>query len=290
MKKRGAAVLITAVVVVGLALAAGKGKLKLSEQPDRAAAQPGAVPGKVEKLATTQESAQGTGSGVAAMEQAAQNHKYLFAFFWKDEDQQTAAMKKVCEAAWKKTADRAQFVTLKITDPSEHAIVKKFELDRAPMPLALAIAPNGAIMGGFPKKFTEDDLLGAFASPCSERSMKALQDGKLVFLCVQNKHTKSNEEAMQGVRQFRADPQYNPATEVVALDPSDAAEAGFLKTLQVDPQSPVAVTVLLVPPGTPVGKFEGAVTKGQIVAKLASAQSGCCPGGKCGPGGCPPKR
>ena len=29
---------------------------------------------------------------------------------------------------------------------------------RAPMPLVLAIAPNGAIMGGFPTKFTEEAL------------------------------------------------------------------------------------------------------------------------------------
>ncbi len=32
-----------------------------------------------------------------------------------------------------------------------------------------------------------------------------------------------------------------------------------------------------------VGTFSGEVTKEQLVAKLKSAQSGCCPGGKCGP-------
>ena len=46
----------------------------------------------------------------------------------------------------------------------------------------------------------------------------------------------------------------------------------------------------MAPPGTVVGKFDGAVTKNELVAKLASAQSACGPGGKCGPGGCGPKK
>ena len=158
------------------------------------------------------------------------------------------------------------------------------------MPLVLAIAPTGAATRAFPKKFDEAQLQQAFVSPCTAKCMKAIQDSHLILLCVQNGKTQFNEEAMQGVTEFKADPQYSATTEVVKLNPTDKAEEPFLKALEVDPQTATAVTLLVAPPGSPVARFAGAVTKDQIAAKLASAQSGCCPGGKCGPGGCGPKR
>ncbi|HEY7309212.1 MAG TPA: hypothetical protein VH643_07655 [Gemmataceae bacterium] len=54
------------------------------------------------------------------------------------------------------------------------------------------------------------------------------------------------------------------------------------------------VTVLLAPPGTPLGTFTGAITKEQLIDKLKATKSccpgGCCPGGCCGTNGCGPKR
>lgn len=233
---------------------------------------------------------QGSTDGVTAMRQAAEADKYLFAFFWKTEDAQTTAMRAVFEQAVNKAADRADGVTVNITDPAEKEIVDKFGLERAPMPLVLAIAPNGAITGGFPSELREEALLEAFATPCTEQCMKCLQDGKLVFLCVQNGSTTLNEEAMQGVRDFKADDRFAEATEIVRLDPSDAAEADFLADLQVRPDTKTAVTVFLAPPGMPVAMYEGATNKEELVKTLMTASSSCCPGGSCGPGGCGPKK
>ena len=150
---------------------------------------------------------------MALMEQAAQDNKYFFGFFWKTENEQTTSMKKVFEDAVAKVSKRATGAIVQVTDSAEREIVKKFGLDRAPMPLALAIAPNGAIMGGFPQEFTEEALLNAFGSPSTEKCMKSLQDGKLVLLCVQNASTKSNAEALQGVQDFKAEAQYTGVTE-----------------------------------------------------------------------------
>ena len=86
------------------------------------------------------------------------------------------------DAAMKKTADRANVVAVSVDDLAEKDVVKEYGLERAPMPLVLAIAPNGAITGGFPTKFTEEDLLSAFATPATEQCMKLLQDGNLVLL------------------------------------------------------------------------------------------------------------
>ena len=178
---------------------------------------------------------------------------------------------------------------MNITDSAEKAIVAKFDLSHAPMPLVLAMAPNGAITGGFPTKFEEQQLLDAFATPGTEKVMKPLQDGKLVFVCVQNDKTKSNDAAMQGVRDFKTDARFASATEIVTLDPADKKEASFLTDLQVSAETAEAVTVFVVPPGQAIGKFEGATNKDALVELLSKANTGCGPGG-CGPGGCGPKQ
>jgi hypothetical protein len=233
-------------------------------------------------------SAEASSKGMAAMKRAADSGKYLFLFFSKTDDDQTLAMRKVFDKAMEKVADRAQWIAISATDPSEKAIVDKFDVTRAPMPLVLAMAPNGAITGGFPAKCEEQQLLDAFATPGTEKVMKPIQDGKLVFVCVHNDKTKSNDAAMQGVRDFKNDARFVHATEIVTLDPADKKEAGFLTALRVSADTPVAVTVFVVPPGQAIGKWEGATNKDALVELLSKANTGCDPGG-CGPGGCAPK-
>jgi hypothetical protein len=227
--------------------------------------------------------------GAAAMEKAAKDNKYLFIFFSNGQDAQTRAMKGVFQTAMANMTDRADSVAIQVADPAEKPIVDKFGARGAPMPLVLAIAPTGAATRAFPKQFDEAQFQQAFVSPGTAKCMKVIMDRHLILICVQNGKTQFNQEAMQGVEAFKADPQYAPVTEVVMLDPTDKAEQPFLKALQVDARTPTAITLLVTPPGAPVATFVGAVTKEQIAAKLASAQSGCCPGGNCGPGGCCPK-
>ena len=120
--------------------------------------------------------------------------------------------------------------------------------------------------------------------------MKQLQDSKLVFVCVQNDKTKSNDAAMQGVRDFKADARFASATEIVMLDPADSAEASFLADLKIDPKTEEAMTVFLAPPGSAIAEYKGATDKAELAATLQKASSGCCAGGSCGPGGCPPPK
>lgn len=234
---------------------------------------------------------QNTSKGMAAIQRAASADKYLFVFFWKEKSQQTDAMWSVLQSAMSKAADRAESVAVNVTDPAEKTMVTKFGIDRSPVPLVLAFAPNGAITKGLPVKFDEKQLFQAFVSPGTAMCMKALQSRKLVLLCVQSRSPQFSQVSLQqGVADFAADAKFGGATEIVTVDPADPAEASFLQDLQVDPRAGGQTTVFLAPPGSVVGKFEGAVTKEQLIAKLQTAQSDPCAGGKCGPGGCGPKR
>jgi len=219
--------------------------------------------------------------GAVAIEKAAKDNKYLFIFFYAGQDAHTAAMNGAFQTAMAKLTDRADSMAISVADPAEKPILDKFGVRGAPMPLVLAIAPTGAATRAFPKKFDEAQLQQAFVSPCTAKCMRAIQDRHSILLCVQNGKTQFNQEAMQGVEAFKADPQYNRGTEIVVLNPTDETEHSFLKALQVDPRTPAAVTLLVTPPGAPVARFVGAVTKGQIEAKVKEAQSSCGPNCNC---------
>jgi hypothetical protein len=213
-------------------------------------------------------------TGIAALERATAAGKHLLLLFYRNDDDSTRAMKKVIAGAAAKFAKRANSVAINVTDAAESEIVAKFRVDRAPMPLALVVAPGGAVTGGFPGKVTEEQLSGAFVSPGLANSLKALQDGKLVLLCVQNASTKSNDVAMRGVNAFITDTRFAKSTEVVSLDPTDGAESKFLKQLQIDPKTSEAVTALMAPPGSVVAKYNGATDKDVMIAALAAKQAG----------------
>jgi hypothetical protein len=225
--------------------------------------------------------------GAAALRKAAKDNKYLFIFFWKENTEHSRAMRGVFQAAVAKMTDKAEPVEIQLEDEAEKTIVTQYGVSRSPMPLVLAIAPNGAITKGLPTQFDENQLQQAFVSPGTAECMKALQENKLVLLCVEPQSAKVKTVSLQkGVEAFKADKEYTDSTKVIVLKASDPAEASFLKDLKVDPKTTSRITVLIAPPAAVIGTLTGEVTKDQLVAALKAAQSGCCPGGKCGPGGC----
>jgi hypothetical protein len=225
-----------------------------------------------------------------AIDQAAAANKYVFLFFWKDGSPQTGKAWAALEPAVTKMADVAVFVSIRVTNPAEKAIVDKYDASRAPLPLVLAIAPSGAVTKAFTKAFDEKELRTAFVSPCMERSLKALQSRKLVFVCVVDLADPRAKVAIpKGVEGFQADKKYAAATEVVAVNVRDEKEAAFLKELDVSNRS-APITIFLAPPGAMIGRFGSETSKETFVAKLVAAQSSCCPGGKCGSRGCGPKK
>lgn len=194
--------------------------------------------------------------------------KYQFLFFLKEQNAHTDAMWSVFQTTMQKVKDYADWRGVNILDPAEAALVTRYDLSRAPMPLVMAFAPNGAIMGGFPAPFDENRLLQAFGTPAQEICVKAFQEGKIVLLCVQNERTRMNAEALQGVHAFKTDPTFFPYTEVVMVNPADPAETRFLQQLTIDPRVDTARTAFMTPPGVTIGMFPGATDKETLVSQL----------------------
>jgi len=167
---------------------------------------------------------------LAAIDSAIRNGKYLFIFFWKANDKQSQTMHSVFQSAMKKWAESTDSIGINIGVPSEKPVVDKFGVSRAPMPLVVALAPNGAITKGFPVKFDENQLREGFVSPCTAKCLKCLQDRKLVLLCIQNEKTRFTRVAMTAAQGFKADVRYAKATEIVTLNPKDQARPRSCRT------------------------------------------------------------
>lgn len=221
--------------------------------------------------------------GVIALDRVAKANKYAFVFFFRTEDERTESMRVALESGVEDLSEKAEVIVVDVTDPLEKASVDKFGVGRAPMPLILAIAPTGAVTKSWFRNFDAAQLGQAFVSPGEAGCLKALQDRKMVLVCVQNGKTAHNAEALQGVNEFKTDRLYTARTATVSIDPTDEAEADFLKKLRVSPETEEAVTVLMAPPGRPVATFTGATNKADIIAATKKAGSGCDPKSGCCP-------
>lgn len=230
----------------------------------------------------------GTSPGLTALAKASEQNRYAYVFFWKAEGEATQRNRDAFDAALTTLANRADAISVCVAAPEEKPTVDAFKVSRAPMPLVLAIAPNGAVTKAWPLDFqaatAEEGVVSDGAAAC----LKAIQNNKLVLVSVQNSLTAHADEALQAAAGFLNDARFAAVAEGVVLDPADPLEARFLADMQVLPTTDKAITVLLAPPGTPVATFVGAVSTAAIVAKVTDAKSGCCPDGKCGPGKCCP--
>lgn len=226
-------------------------------------------------------------TGLEAIQNASKENKYLFIFFYKELNEKTIHLQKVFDQATQKLAENAKSIKIKSTDPAEKPIIDKFNLKRSPMPFVLVLAPNGAITNGF-ISFSEEQLADSFASEGTTKCLKALQERKLVLLCLQNEQTLNNEDALRGVTDFKSDPRFTNATEIVVINPADNKEHKFLNQLSIDTHSNQAITALISPPAEIVGTYQGPTSKEKLLADLQKASSGCCGPGCCCPGGCCP--
>lgn len=215
-------------------------------------------------------------SGQSSLADAAKQQKFAFILFYRANDATTQAMYKVLNAELARR-NNAAFVPVNITDPQEKAVVDQFDASRTPMPAVMAVAPNGAITGVFAKTLAPAQVDAAIVTPAQTRCMRALQDKKLVLLCVQ---PTGSQQVPVGVQQFKADKLNVNRTHLVSLQAGDPAEAKFLQQLKVRPDTRTTVTAFMAPPGVLLGTFNDRVTPTVLMTKLAAAGQ-CCDDPNC---------
>jgi len=226
------------------------------------------------------------GKSAAAFMEAAASRKHFFLYFYAP-GKNDPKVRKIFDETIQKLGSAAQSYPVNVKDKTESTIVQYFRLDKAPLPLVLVVAPNAAVVGGFPKeRINEAALMHTIASPNFQRVLRSLQEGKLVLICVaKSDPSKKGPQIPKGVLEFSKDPDYKDKVKIIAVDPNDPAESNWLPQLRIDPTVKDATTCILAPPGSLVAKLPGAIKKKDIIAVLTNPSQGRGPGGPGGPGG-----
>ena len=221
-----------------------------------------------------------------AITSAAERKRYVVVTFYKKGDAAGNKMLSAVKSMHSKLSNRTDFVTLDSGNSANQALVTRYGADRAPGPLTLVLAPNGAVTAGFPNEIKTTDFSDVFVSDGQAAVLKALQSNKLALVCLQNGRTKYNKESMTAAEGLKADKTLPGLVGIVKIDPSDRRESSFLQKCKVNTGSTNAQVLMIIPPGRVLGTFDGNTTKDKLMASLQSAIKSC--GSGCGPSGCGP--
>ena len=223
-----------------------------------------------------------TSPAETAIQVAAKQNRYAVVTFYKQKDAASTKMLAEVKKLQGKHSKKATFVNVDVDNKVHANVIAKYDADRAPMPLTLVIAPNGAVTAGYPNEIKKTDLSDDFVSKGMADVLKVLQSGKLAAICVQNSKTKHNQESLDAAKGLRSDKRLADLVVIVTVDPSDKDESKFMQLCKADANSAEAQLVVIVPPGRIVGKFNGAASKDTVLASVIKS----CSSGGCGPSGC----
>jgi hypothetical protein len=171
------------------------------------------------------------------------------------------------------------------TDKVNEGLVTKYRLAGAPAPLILVVASNGVVAGGANfKQTTAENLVAMIPSPKKADVIKAINDGKSVFLVVSKKSMKKKDilsKCEVACAEMKDD------AKIVEVDFDDAAEKKFLNELKITSVGDTPSTFVINSQGQITGSFTGATDSKTLVATATKKPAGgcCAPGsGKsCGP-------
>lgn len=213
-----------------------------------------------------------------SLKAAGSEGKFTFIVFSKEDNAAAREMLGVVETGVAERHEQAVVVTARANDPAEQPLVKHFGIGRAPMPLTVAVAPNGAITGVFAKTITDEHLSASIVTPTMMQCMKSLQNKQLVFVLVS---TGDKAVIPTGIKTLQSDPQFRDRMTFTSMRVDDPAETRFVSQMKIDPakvEGPYAV--LIAPPGVMVGHFDSRSTPSQIAAAIHKSGQ-CCDDPNC---------
>ncbi|MFV0445151.1 MAG: hypothetical protein ACK5Q5_16365 [Planctomycetaceae bacterium] len=204
---------------------------------------------------------------------AADSQQYAYLLFHRRDDEATRAMQATITAQVEKSAGKTVMVPVTIGNASEARLVKRFDATRMPMPCVMGIAPNGAVTGVYPLKVDSTQLERAVLTPKYSEMVKALQEQKIVLVCM---HPAAGGTTPTGIAQFEQTPAFKGRTHSIEVQANEAAEQRFYERMRVSPDLTATSLVVFAPPGVFVGKFDELATGAQIAQQVhASGRCNC---------------
>lgn len=194
----------------------------------------------------------------------------------------TAAMTGAIDPLAKANGKAASLVA-SVDDPSLAAFLKGLKIapDTVPVPVTLAVAPNGVVTGAFVQPPNAERFADAILPEQPLAVRKALSEGKAVVITMQSAQTTGNDETNQAIAACMADPKNKDKVVTLPVAMDKAENVAFLGKLGIVPaQERQSVVICMVPPLKIASKpFRGPATKDIIAATISSScASGCSTG------------
>ncbi|NCO33479.1 MAG: hypothetical protein AUJ92_01885 [Armatimonadetes bacterium CG2_30_59_28] len=221
-------------------------------------------------------------TALAILEQAEKEGKHALVHVYRGKETdieatQTLFSKLKESPEWQK---KVLLYQLDVTAKKERAFVERYNLDYAPMPLILVFAPNGALVKHFPytppdEKQLQESLAGAKLA----ETLKALQEGKAVLLCVQSQATRHNAESLDAARQLAEEDRMKDVAAVVVADPADPQAKDIFSRFKLETEVEEATIHFIFAPARVAGKLSGPTTPDALYDALLSpfrSGGGCC--------------
>ena len=175
-------------------------------------------------------------------------------------------------------------IKLNTSDAANHALVTKYRLAGAPLPLILVLDKNGNASGGFElKDATPEKLVDIIPSPKYSEVIQALSEGKSVYLVAYKESMTSKKNILDNCALACRKMDNKSITVMVSMD--DKNETKFLKSLACNLTSKEPVTYVVNSSGQVTGTFNGITDVNNLVASAKKAASKGC-GTNCAPGAC----
>ena len=170
-------------------------------------------------------------------------------------------------------------IKMNTADAVNNPLVAKYRLAGAPLPLILVLDKNSIIAGGLSlKDATSTKLVEMVPSPKTSEMLKALGEGKSVYVVVYKESMTSQKNVMDNCTMACGKMDNKSVT--VKVDMDDKKEAKLMQTLKCDLNAKEPVTYVINKSGQVIGTHNGITDVNTLVATAKKAPAGgCCPGG-----------
>lgn len=190
---------------------------------------------------------------------------------------------KAMVAKAQKKYPKSEVITLDRTDKTNAALITKYGLAGAPVPIILVIAPNGAVGGGLQlKDATPEELVGLVPTKKQAQALLAFSEGKPAYIVLYKKPMKDKAQAIAECN--TAANALNGNVVVVDVDLDDKSESEFLSLLKPDMKVLTTTVLVFNGKGQFTDEFKAPVQSTKLIASAKKVvKSGCAPGA-CGSG------
>lgn len=210
---------------------------------------------------------------VKEIEKAQKAGKSIYLIVMDKTAKDTDAFVKLVESA-SKSAKNTAVVKLDRDDKANTALISKYRLSGAPVPMVLIVASNGVATGSLTAdNATSENLISFLPTKSQAEALYGFENAKAVFIICGKKNAK-DKDALEVECEKAITKIENKAIQVF-VDVDSKKEANFVALL--NPDLTKTTVIIFNGKGQYTGTLQSTATSKDLVATVNKKAGGCCP-------------